>query len=163
MTKNKYQSIYKTTNINGKSISIFSALILLSAIYSNNFVGIIISVLIICSGLTELYGRKLLMAKNPLAAILLPASQFGLVLIIWIYSTIQYMAFDAVEAMTMLSPQSLDMVRLMVANEEEFVSLVGTIWHTTYIVAMLVTAVYQGGLGIYYYKGSRYLLANPEE
>ena len=73
------------------------------------------------------------------------------------------MAFDAVEAMTMLSPQSLDMVRLMVANEEEFVSLVGTIWHTTYIVAMLVTAVYQGGLGIYYYKGSRYLLANPEE
>jgi hypothetical protein len=154
MTKNKYQSIYKTTNINGKSISIFSALILLSAIFSYNWVGILISTLIICSGLTELYGRKLLMAKNPLAAILL---------IIWIYSTIQYMAFDAVEAMTMLSPQSLDMVRLMVANEEEFVSLVGTIWHTTYIVAMLVTAVYQGGLGIYYYKGSRYLLANPEE
>jgi len=163
MDKNKYQSIYKTTSINGKSVSIFSALILLSAIYSNNFVGIIISVLIICSGLIELYGRKLLLAKNPLAALLLPASQFGLVLVIWVYSTFQYMAYDAVEAMSMLSPQSLDTIKGMVTNDDEFVSLVGTIWHTTYIVVMLVTAIYQGGLGIYYYKGSRYLLANPEE
>lgn len=163
MSKSKYQSIYKTTRINGKSISIFSGIILLSAIFSYNWVGIIISTLIICSGLIELYGRKLLIEKKPLAAILLPASQFGLVLVIWIYSTYQYVAFDAVEAMSMLSPPSLDMIRLMVTNEEEFVSLVGTIWHSTYIIAMLVTAVYQGGLGIYYYKGSRYLLANSEE
>ena len=160
---NKYTALLKTSKINGWSITIFALLILLINLLSGSILGIIISGLVIVSGAAELMGRKKLMSGDPLSTVIMPVSQFGLMVLIWVYCIIQLTTFDPVTAMAFLDSASMEQIKAMGRTEEQIHELVASIIRATYIAVFIVTGLYQGGLGVYYYRGTRYILAEKQE
>ncbi|NQU68633.1 MAG: hypothetical protein HQ510_11880 [Candidatus Marinimicrobia bacterium] len=157
-TSEKFKRIFSISKMNGWSIAIFAGLITLFSLLSGSVSGILIGILITSCGVLELMGRSKLVESDERSAFILPGSQLLLLITIWAYSAYQLLSISPESVKAAVSEDILLWLVTLTGSELVVFELVSQALPITYVTVIIITAIYQGGLAIYYWKGSRYLL-----
>jgi len=156
----RFRRIFSISKMNGWSITIVAGIFTLFSLLSGDISGIIISGFVTCCGIIELFGRSKLLKYEDQSAVILPGSQILLLITIWIYAISNLLTISPESIKKSVSQDILMLMSSFLGSQSEVFNLVTEVLKMTYISLIIVTAIYQGGLAIYYRKGTRYLLEN---
>ena len=154
----RYNRLLSISKVNGWTITVFAGIITLLSLSSGSAAGFIVGVLVTSCGVLELIGRSKLVQFDERSALLLPLSQGLLLMTVWIYSIFQLLTISTQTVKSTVSENTLRQLIILTDSESAVFNMVAQVLHITYITVIIVTAVYQGGLGIYYWKGARTIL-----
>lgn len=157
----RFGRIFGISKMNGGSITIIAGIFTLFSLFSGDLISIFVSGLVTCCGILELVGRSKLLKYEDRSSVLLPGSQILLLITIWTYSISKLFTISPESIRNSVSQDILLMLNSLSGSESAIFELVTDVLKMTYITLIIVTAIYQGGLAIYYWRGTRYLLQNP--
>lgn len=138
--------------INGGSIAGFGALCLLvSVVWQPSIQAIIVCSFITVAGLMEWIGGRKFRALQPASRWLLLSSQILFFMTIAAYCVYQLNFQDFATTLAAISPEMLNMLaHLYQISHDDLTSLLQVAQRITYVVVIVVSFFYQGGLLIYY-------------
>ncbi len=124
--------------------------------------GVVFGICVI--GIIEYSGAVKMRQGLPEAAGMLGTNQLALLGLIVIYCLLQMISFSSDAALSaVLQGRSSELSDLGVAIEQTFRSLAPLVVYTLYSLVIVLSAIFQGGLAVYYFSRRRYLEAAQRE
>ena len=147
------------SGMNGWSIAGMGVLGGLFSLLTGGWLGGFLCFLIIFAGWMELKGRTKIKQGLKEAGRWLTASQIWLLLVIVFYAGFQLASFDALDPMAKFSPEMKNPLDTQIGLDSQAINLLVTkLYYTIYISLIVAAFLYQGGLGLYYWRNSKKIL-----
>lgn len=136
--------------LDGGSLLIVAGGFAVLAALSGDLTGTLASGLAAAAGGLELYGVRRLRQADQAGLDWLIRAQ-GLVFITLLaYATLQWISYDPATIRQLMSPTLIAALEATGGDAEEALALAGQALRLTYVVLVIVTFVYQGGMMLYY-------------
>ena len=157
----KIQRAISVSRINGWSIAGFAGLCTLVVLLMGDWLGVVIGLSVAASGVMELRGNRLLVAREKKAFGWLIGSQIVLMAVLWVYASYQLIRFDPRNPWAMFSEEFKDLILSINPDVYLVEAMLRFTVQATYLALILAVLIYQGGLCLYYFSRKKYLY--PEE
>jgi hypothetical protein len=145
--------IRQTSGLNGWSVTVIAGLFTVASLIGWSPVGVIIGLAVTGAGGMELHGRRRLATGQPGARDWMAGSQLWLLTCVLVYAAYRLLGFDWGAPLSDLSPEEVRQLSIVTGFHGDFLGqLVSMLFGTIYVVVAAVTLVYQGGLGLYYWR-----------
>ena len=150
--------------MNGWSIALFSGCITLVAVIMLSPVGILVGVLVTAAGAMEVYGNRLMKSGLRESIRWLCGAQIYLLAILVLYCGVSIFLFRPESALENLPPEILTTILSLGFDEASLRALIAQVFYLTYFSVIIVSALYQGGLCLYYWSKRNHFAATiPSE
>jgi hypothetical protein len=144
------QRVLRVAKFNGWSVVIVAGVCLpLSALFGD-WSGSAACALVLFGGWTELAGRRQVATGDESGVNKMIRAQWIVLGTILAYCVARLASFDTETAMGSLTPAMRSELAASGVDIEAIVPLVRTVFYITYTVVAVVTAIYQGGMALYY-------------
>ncbi len=148
------------SRLNGWSIVIVALLSVLVTLFAKSLFGTVVGLAVLVAGYLELRGHKLLVSRNISAVSWLTISQWYLMAVLFAYSIINLVQFDANDPWAPFSSSFKELVLAINPDVYLVETMLKISYHAVYVSLIVAVLVYQGGLSIYYFSLKKYLYAN---
>ncbi len=136
---------------NGGSIAFIGGLSSLISLAFQDWGYVLLGFGVTASGLMELRGRKKLLQDEEGAGKWLKGSQLWLIVLILGYAGFKILSLDASDPLKDIPIEYVDQIKFISGMSDlEFGEYIIFLTYAVYSMVMLVTALYQGGLWLYY-------------
>ncbi|MCF7903057.1 MAG: hypothetical protein K9M19_06470 [Candidatus Marinimicrobia bacterium] len=150
------RGVYRWSKLNGRSILIFGIIGCVIGLIALSFEGILIGILIASAGWIELQGYHKLVDNSADAGKWLMGGEGFLLVVIFIYALMHFLALDPDQAINLLSPDAQSLLLESGGIPPEVLNdMIYTAYRWLYLGLIIGTLVYQGGMVVYYYLKTR--------
>lgn len=162
LSERKINRAVQISRLNGWSIVVVALLSVLVTVFAKSLFGTLIGVAVFVGGYLELRGHKLLVARKASAVSWLVISQWYLVAVLFAYSIINLVRFDANDPWAPFSASFKDLVLAINPDVYLVETMLKVSYYAVYVSLILAALIYQGGLSVYYLSLKKFLYANSQ-
>jgi len=145
--------ILRISAMNAWSVTIVAGLFALGSLVVWDTVGIVVGLAVTGAGAMELHGRQRLVAGRAGAQDWMAGSQLWLLICVLAYAAWRLLVFDWAAPLSSMSVEELRQLGVLTGlYGDTLAQFVSMLYGLIYVVVAIVTLVYQGGLGLYYWR-----------
>src|SRR3990172_1140324 len=144
------QRVLKISRVNGRCVAIVAAICTLVALLLGDWVSAGVSLFVTAGGLLELRGHRQLARGDVAGMRWLVRSQLWELGVICAYAVARLASFDEGLIRELAPPEIQDALKELGTSLEEILPMVRVAFFALYLVLIVATIMYQGGLALYY-------------
>jgi hypothetical protein len=138
--------------LDGWSVAFVAGFSTLLSLLFSGWIGVVIGALITAGGIIELRGRNRLMRGDAGGMSALVCAQLIILGTFWIYSAGNLLAYDEAAIMAQITPDIREAMSQLGVTVADLQAMMKPVFFGFYLVIMLVTLLFQGGLALYYHS-----------